>query len=138
MSPLLLQECANKEDLEGSDLEILVNYCPSHFAARLDNIFGIGVLQILSDEVENPLSHYPEADAVYPSLTLNITYKHKEQLSARNFWYSCSYQNLHGGWLLAGRKSKRFKTIWIVISSESSIQNICCPTHCVLTITTEP
>lgn len=73
MSPLLLQECANKEDLEGSDLEILVNYCPSHFVARLDNIFGIGVLQILYDEVENPLSHYPEADAVYPSLTLNIT-----------------------------------------------------------------
>lgn len=72
--PLLLQECANKENLQGSDLQILVNSCPSHFAARLDNIFGVEIFQVLSDGVGNPLSHYPEVDAVYLAVTLNMSY----------------------------------------------------------------
>lgn len=44
------------------------------YTLLLDNIFGVGILQILSDEVENPLSHYPEVDAVYIAVTLNMGY----------------------------------------------------------------
>lgn len=76
--PLLLQESANREHLEGSDLQIPVSYCPSH-------IFGVGVPQTLSDEAENPLSHCPKVGAIYLAVSLNMGYKHKEQLSTRNF-----------------------------------------------------
>lgn len=36
---LLLQDCTNMEDLWGSNLQIRVNHCTSHFADRLDTNF---------------------------------------------------------------------------------------------------